>query len=168
MGLRRCPTPLAGASFCSGWLALTFGIAVIFWNYRFDFWSWHQGSCERYEFLAYEMYCTSAWPHGHTTHLWDLSGRSTTRAEDAQGTPTQSHISPSILVYEDQLEVRRYPRALAGVCCCSGWLMMRDSVGSEIQRRGFIIEVRSSENSVVGLGVGAWVERIMMRDSVRC
>ena len=29
------------------------------------------------------------------------SGRGTTRAEDAQGTPTQSHISPSILVYED-------------------------------------------------------------------
>ena len=25
----------------------------------------------------------------------------TTRAEDAQGTPTQSHISPSILVYAD-------------------------------------------------------------------
>ena len=25
----------------------------------------------------------------------------TTRAEDAQGTPTQSHISPSILVHED-------------------------------------------------------------------
>jgi len=33
--------------------------------------------------------------------LWDLSGRGTARAEDAQGTPTQSHISPSILVYED-------------------------------------------------------------------
>ena len=31
------------------------------------------------------------------------SGRGTTRAEDAQGTPTQSHISPSILVYEEQL-----------------------------------------------------------------
>jgi len=30
------------------------------------------------------------------------SGRGTTRAEDAQGTPTQSHISPSILVYEDK------------------------------------------------------------------
>ena len=29
------------------------------------------------------------------------SGRGTARAEDAQGTPTQSHISPSILVYED-------------------------------------------------------------------
>ena len=28
-------------------------------------------------------------------------GRGTARAEDAQGTPTQSHISPSILVYED-------------------------------------------------------------------
>ena len=30
-----------------------------------------------------------------------LSGRGTARAEDAQGTPTQSHISPSILVYEE-------------------------------------------------------------------
>jgi len=30
------------------------------------------------------------------------SGRGTARAEDAQGTPTQSHISPSILVYEDK------------------------------------------------------------------
>ena len=29
-------------------------------------------------------------------------GRGTTRAEDAQGTPTQSHILPSILVYEDK------------------------------------------------------------------
>jgi len=29
------------------------------------------------------------------------SGRGTTRAEDAQGTPTQSHISPSLLVYEE-------------------------------------------------------------------
>ena len=32
----------------------------------------------------------------------DFSGRGTARAEDAQGTPTQSHISPSILVYEDK------------------------------------------------------------------
>jgi len=29
-------------------------------------------------------------------------GRGTPRAEDAQGTPTQSHIPPSILVYEDK------------------------------------------------------------------
>jgi len=29
------------------------------------------------------------------------SGRGAARAEDAQGTPTQSHTSPSILVYED-------------------------------------------------------------------
>jgi len=28
-------------------------------------------------------------------------GRGAARAEDAQGTPTQSHMSPSILVYED-------------------------------------------------------------------
>ena len=31
----------------------------------------------------------------------ECSGRRTARAEDAQGTPTQSHISPSIRVYED-------------------------------------------------------------------
>ena len=31
------------------------------------------------------------------------SGRGAARAEDAEGTPTQSHISPSILVYEDEM-----------------------------------------------------------------
>jgi len=30
-----------------------------------------------------------------------VSGRGAARAEDAQGTPTQSHVSPSILVYEE-------------------------------------------------------------------
>ena len=30
-----------------------------------------------------------------------LSGRGTTRPEDAQGTPTQSHISPGTLLNED-------------------------------------------------------------------
>jgi len=37
--------------------------------------------------------------------LTGFSGRGTTRAEDAQGTPSQSHISPSILVYEEYLTV---------------------------------------------------------------
>jgi len=37
---------------------------------------------------------------GWLNGLVDLSGRGTTRAEDDQGRPTQSHISPSILVYE--------------------------------------------------------------------
>ena len=31
-----------------------------------------------------------------------LGGRGTTRAEDAQGTPTQSHISRNLLVYEEE------------------------------------------------------------------
>ena len=31
-----------------------------------------------------------------------LSGRGAASAEDAQRTPTQSHISPSLLVYEDK------------------------------------------------------------------
>ena len=38
----------------------------------------------------------------HTRHSRELSGRGAARAEDAQGTPTQSHISPSILLYEEQ------------------------------------------------------------------
>ena len=43
-------------------------------------------------------------------HLFEMidSGlvrRGTTRAEDAQGTPTQSHASPSILAYEDDSNV---------------------------------------------------------------
>ena len=35
------------------------------------------------------------------THSRDLSGRGTARAEDAIERTAQSHISPSILVYED-------------------------------------------------------------------
>ena len=34
--------------------------------------------------------------------LMDLSGRGIARAEDAHGTPTQSHLSPSVLVYEEE------------------------------------------------------------------
>jgi len=36
----------------------------------------------------------------------ELVGRGAARAEDAQGTPTQSHISPSILVYEEKIYVQ--------------------------------------------------------------
>jgi len=43
------------------------------------------------------------WLNGFITHSWELSGRGTTRAEDAQGTLTQSHKSPSILVYEQYI-----------------------------------------------------------------
>jgi len=32
-----------------------------------------------------------------------FGGRGTARVEDAHGTPTQSHVSPNILVYEDQI-----------------------------------------------------------------
>ena len=36
-------------------------------------------------------------------------GRGATRAEDAQGTSTQSHISPSILVYENKPQCHNLP-----------------------------------------------------------
>ena len=39
-----------------------------------------------------------------------ISGRGTTRAEDAQGTPAQSYMSPSLLICEEsrRVHVRRY------------------------------------------------------------
>ena len=40
-------------------------------------------------------------PSRWTTHSRDHFGKGTATAEDAQWTPTQSHISPSILVYEE-------------------------------------------------------------------
>ena len=46
-----------------------------------------------YEITTRMLYC----------HSWDLSGRGTTRAEDAQGTPTQNHTSPNALVYADMI-----------------------------------------------------------------
>ena len=42
-----------------------------------------------------------------------VSGRGTTRAEDAQGTPTQSHTSPSILMNKD----RHVKRGCVEACC---------------------------------------------------
>ena len=40
-------------------------------------------------------------PAGRKLLLSPMSGRGAARAEDAQGTPTQSRVSPSILAYED-------------------------------------------------------------------
>ena len=52
------------------------------------------------------------------------SGRGTTRAEDAQGTPTQSHVSPSILVFADHYE---------GLGCSSlGWGLGFGAEGSDM------------------------------------
>ena len=45
-----------------------------------------------------------------------LSWRGTTKAEDFLGTPDQSHISPTILVYKDE---RTYENATSKVQCTS-------------------------------------------------
>ena len=37
-----------------------------------------------------------------TTHSREISGRGAARAEDSQGAPAQSHVSPSIQAYEDE------------------------------------------------------------------
>ena len=61
--------------------------------------------------------------------LKDLSGRGAARAEDVQGTPTQSHISPSILVYEANQHGTR-PRGRP-----HGW-----SLGFRVQGLGFMVQ----------------------------
>ena len=43
---------------------------------------------------------TARTPHGDRLKV----RRGTATVEDAQGTPIQSHISPSILVYEDEMD----------------------------------------------------------------
>jgi len=45
------------------------------------------------------------------------SGRGAVRAEDAQGTPTQSHISPSILVYEEKTSAANAGDVAYGMGC---------------------------------------------------
>ena len=56
------------------------------------------------------------------------SGRGTTRAEDAQGTPTQNNISLSILVYEDKqhttvLKLLRFVHSIPG----RAWQVRQDN-----------------------------------------
>ena len=63
---------------------------VNFWRSMSTKWLQEQGNGSKYEAGV-----TLEGPFVGTD-----SGRGTTRAEDAQGTPTQSHISLSILVYE--------------------------------------------------------------------
>ena len=53
--------------------------------------------------------CGSAQGIQRVIHSKDLSGRGATRAKDAQGTPTQSHISHSMLVYEKTMPIATMP-----------------------------------------------------------
>ena len=57
-------------------------------------------------YLSYgwvSCYCKAFWRLKYTLRIvQNLIGGGAARAGDAQGTPTQSHISPSILVYEDE------------------------------------------------------------------
>ena len=50
--------------------------------------------------------------------LAGLCGRGTTRAEDAPGTPAQSHISPSIIVCEDNQLLELSTLGVVHFRCC--------------------------------------------------
>ena len=60
----------------------------------------------------------------------------TRRAEETQGTPTQSHISPSILVYEDKAPYIRRATLLKGE---ARNLQLRKQVSSLVDRRGLFV-----------------------------
>ena len=60
------------------------------------------GSAPDIEIQCVETLIDSGLRRG-TTHSRDLSGRGAAMAKDAQGTPHQSHTSPSKPVYEDKL-----------------------------------------------------------------
>ena len=86
-------------------------------------------------------------------------GRGTTRAEDAHGTPTQSHISPSILVYENYqlLAVRRECDGENAFCVA---LEAVDNRPVRLEH----LEFRGSGFGVLGLGFeslgfGFWVDQ---------
>ena len=53
------------------------------------------------------------------------SGKGTTRAEDAQGTPAQRHISPSILVYEGNFIETRKSQVSKGPASKPKFLFLR-------------------------------------------
>ena len=61
------------------------------------------------------------WPlyHLEESEPFDLPGKGATRAEDAQGTPTQSHVSPNILVYEDKTAWNVEGKTAVKVLICS-------------------------------------------------
>ena len=80
----------------------------------------------------YKIVKTSALTSSYALHLGEaaegetgectsqgFSGRGTARAEDAQAAPTQSHISPSILVYEDKTGPEQVERLDLG--CRGAW-----------------------------------------------
>ena len=80
-------------------------------------------------------FCEVGLDAAHSLLIALFAWRGTTRAEDAQGIPTQSHVSPSILVYEDKkvsfppysdLERRkRGERHLKTRVRAQGWKMQR-------------------------------------------
>ena len=85
-----------------------------------------------------------------------LVGGGTTRAEDAQGTPTQSHILPSILVYEDYSSMGFDPYREEGRAPSVPWMWSTAGrvpiqyQGSEVASRFSTRVQRSRPESVPG------------------
>jgi len=78
-----------------------------------------------------------------------LVGRGTTRAEDAQGTPDQSRISPNILVYEDEFNVSPAP-----------------GLDSEADHRGRQREQRQGLRSKTDLIANSWTMKFTAHESL--
>jgi len=83
-----------------------------------------------------------------------IDGRGTTRAEDAQGTPTQSHISPSILVYENEKSRPRPKRGRSHDYC--GAMVNHTRVRVRLAVRRLIHHAFNTSNVHVQVVHGSW------------
>ena len=63
-----------------------------------------------------------------------VAGRGAVRAEDAQGTPTQSHISPSILLYEDMISLLAGGRVGVDLTECVCKVVLQRSTPPQIRQ----------------------------------
>ena len=76
--------------------------------------------------------------------------RGAARAKDAQGTPTQSHISPSILVHEDNVTARIPSDKTCRVIITSNVRTWQQCSGFRVQGAG--VRVQGSGFRMQGLG----------------
>ena len=84
-------------------------------------------------------------------HSRDLSGRGAARAEDAQGTPTQRHISPSTLVDKDELfPLGSEAEVLAGSRTLDGVLALLGRVADGVQRHEVLVQLLGPKPEIHG------------------
>ena len=86
----------------------------------------------------------------------DFSGRGAARAEDAQGTPTQNHVSPSILVYEEKTRVEGLTLLRDNLFAVLSFEFRISVFGFRVQVSGFGFQVSVFKVSGFGFSVSGF------------